>query len=150
MNIATETTKIKRRALFGMTAAAAAMTAAPALAFKMPDAPVQDSPQLPAWWEKLTGASAETDPEVFHPWQDTELSRELGRKLDELHELLLRMGAPSDVNTISGFQMYWDSHGVPQNLTVMGRSGTYGGGLHQFRPEFGWIDRTPKIAGGLV
>lgn len=135
-----------RRAFMRTAPAAglAAMMAGAVSAYQMPDAPVEDTPDLPEWWSKLTGPSAKTDPEVFHPWQDTVLTRELGRKLDELRELLLLMGTPVGVDTITDFRMHWLDD-VPQNVMVIGRSGTYGEGLHRFRPEFGWKQYSANV-----
>lgn len=107
------------------------------------------SDELPAWWRKLTGETAATDPEVFHPWRDTVLTRELAVKIEELRELLLLMGAPVDVDTITDFRLHWSEGGVPQNVIAVGRSGVHGEGLHVLRPEFGWVDQSAKI-GGLV
>lgn len=130
----------RRNLLIGATAAPIAMMATSS------GAGVTPTPSdLPAWWEKLTGASAEADPEVFRPWQDTVLSRELGRKLDELRELLLLMGTPVDVDTITDFRLHWSDGGVPQNVIAVGRSGVHGEGMHVFRPEFGWVDKSAKI-----
>ncbi len=103
--------------------------------------------QTPWWWNKLTGPGAESDPEVFHPWRDSTLSRELAVKLEELHELVLRMGAPVGVDTVSDFRLHW-CNGVPQNVTIMGRSGLYGECLHCFRPEFGWRVRSTIVRTG--
>lgn len=127
--------------------AAAAAAATPVLAFHVPPTETPE-PRLPAWWEKLTGASAEADPEVYHPWRDTVLTRELAAKLDELHELLLLMGRPEGVDTITDFRLRW-CDGVPQNVVAVGRHGAHGEGLNVFRPEFGWTDHSARI-GGMV
>ena len=80
-------------------------------------------------------------------WQDTEANRALAIKLEELRDLLLEI-APPEVDTIQSINLLW-CNGVPQNVNVVGRSGKWGEGLHLYRPEFGWIDRTPKIGGAV-
>lgn len=50
MNINTNTSKINRRAILG---AISALAATPALAYQMPNAPVEEPPE-PDWWRKLT------------------------------------------------------------------------------------------------
>lgn len=129
-------TKTTRRSFMALAPAAAL---APLSAGAMPsDTPPQD---LPRWWDKLTGPSAATDPEVFYPWQDTQATREIAVKLEELRLLLLRH-APDGVNTVQFLNLHWNDD-IPQSVHVSGRSGTYGEGLHMFRPEFGWVDKTP-------
>lgn len=131
----------KRRAFLAGSAALppAALTATAATAFQMPNAP-----ELPWWWTKLTGPTAEMDEEVFMPWQDTERNRALALKLEELRDLLLEI-APPEAHTIQNISLQWVNE-VPQNVNVIARSGYYGEGLHAYRPEFGWIDRTPGRA----
>lgn len=126
-----------------LTAATAAIPAT-ALAYQVPA--TDEPPELPDWWKKLAGPTAATDPEVYHPWQDTQMTRELARKLEDLREFLLFMGVPEKVNAITELRLRW-CNGVPQGVTVTGRSGPNNSGLHQYRPEFGWADRSVRIAG---
>ncbi|MGR3495223.1 hypothetical protein [Citreimonas sp.] len=138
---------LDRRGFFksASIAALAATTATVTHAFQMPDVP--PAPELPWWWTKLTGPTAEMDEEVFWPWQDTEKNRALANKLEELRELLFEI-APPEINAIQNISLQWVNE-VPQNVNVIGRSGYYGEGLHMYRPEFGWLDKTPKIGGSV-
>lgn len=140
-----------RRGFFKSVSATAATAALPATALAY-QGPVTETPEprLPNWWERLTGSGAEADEGVFHPWSDTPETRELACKLEDLREFLLSMGHPEGVDLVTDFRLHWDGDGSPHNVIVTGRSGFYGEGLHLFRPEFGWIDRTPQIVGGSV
>lgn len=135
----------RRNMLAGALGTTAAIPAT-ALAYQGGGAETSE-PKLPEWWDKLTGPTAETDPEVFYPWQDTPMNRELARKLEDLREFLMFMGVPERVDKITDMRLRW-CDGVPQGVHVVGRSGEFGEGLHLYRPEFGWLDRSVKIAGG--
>jgi hypothetical protein len=98
---------------------------------------------LPEWWEEVATPGAMGDPEFCPPWEDTPLSREIAIKLDELHKLFLE-AAPEGTHTLQDFRFRWID-GVPHNLFVIARAGKHGARLYVFRPEFGWLDRTPQM-----
>lgn len=126
----------RRAVLVALPASAAMAHVLPAQASELESSP-------PWWWGKLTGPTAETDEEVYMPWQNTDRNRALAVKLEELRELLFEI-APSEINAIQNISLQWVG-GVPHNVNVVARSGCYGEGLHCYRPEFGWIDRSARL-----
>ena len=132
-----------RRDFFKLATAAATTAAIPttSLAYlgNAPDA--QTKPNLPDWWERLTGPGAETDEGVFAPWEDTEVNRELAQKLEDLRLFLVESGAAFGLETVTDFGLHWQGDGSPHSVVVVGRSGQSSENLHRYRPEFGWINR---------
>ncbi|SFQ66589.1 hypothetical protein SAMN05421853_11773 [Roseivivax halotolerans] len=134
----------RRAFLKVVPAATAGIYAAPAAALAAQE-PVSNTPELPFWWDKLTGPTAESDEEVFMPWQDTEANRALAVQMEELRDLLLTIGETAGVDTIQMLELRW-ANGIPKYVNIVGRSGVWGEGLHHYRPEFGWIDRSASAS----
>lgn len=93
MNLASQTKKINRRSIFAAIPALAVTTTA-ATAFALPDAPVQDMPDMPAWWRDITHkAEAVLESGVPHAGAGDRWTVVSKAKLDALEEAVAALKA---------------------------------------------------------